>query len=244
MTDSLRLTDGEKIAIGDKLAKEYEVTWDEIFESSSERRFLERFVIALYNKVAEAQLQKIINDPDIVCIESCKRCDGRGVFNSKDYEWGKDKPIQCSECHGTGIIPSKEKLIERLGEMTEEPKQKPPILKSYTAIDPLMGTERVKYPGNEEQRDADVAYYEPLLEQAREQGKEDAEMNFNFKILPKCLLDARQETAEQLATKLETEWADRLHYYVEQYPKANAATLTYYVIDDFIQALKKQFIKE
>ena len=43
--------------------------------------------------------------PDLALIEKCERCAGNGVFHSSGYEYGEDKPISCSQCHGTGIIP-------------------------------------------------------------------------------------------------------------------------------------------
>lgn len=46
-----------------------------------------------------------LSDPDLAMITKCERCDGQGVFHTPGYEYGEDKPIECSQCHGTGIIP-------------------------------------------------------------------------------------------------------------------------------------------
>ena len=51
--------------------------------------------------IQNGELDKL---PELLIVE-CERCAGRGVFHSERYECAEDKPITCSQCHGTGIIP-------------------------------------------------------------------------------------------------------------------------------------------
>ena len=49
--------------------------------------------------------KQILSHLDLALVVKCERCAGRGVFHSEGYGYGEDKPITCSQCHGTGIIP-------------------------------------------------------------------------------------------------------------------------------------------
>jgi len=66
-----------------------------------ESRCIHESPISIYKDRAK----QILSRPKLALMVKCERCAGRGVFHSERYECREDKPITCSQCHGTGIIP-------------------------------------------------------------------------------------------------------------------------------------------
>jgi len=61
--------------------------------------------LAKLPELTDKSVLHILSIPDLALIVECERCAGRGVFHSEGYGYGEDKPITCSQCHGTGIVP-------------------------------------------------------------------------------------------------------------------------------------------
>jgi len=63
----VRLTDDELINEGDKVCEEYKIRWGDW--SVLKQAEMEQFIMRLYETMAEAQLKKVLNDPDLAVID-------------------------------------------------------------------------------------------------------------------------------------------------------------------------------
>ncbi len=67
---------------------------------------LEKGILIGAKAIAKAQLNKVLNDPDLALIDKCKPCEGTGYL--PDDDTGEPNPpvggIRCPHCEGPGII--------------------------------------------------------------------------------------------------------------------------------------------